>query len=120
MKRDVFYLENILDEIDILHDILSGKDIDDYLSDEILKRAVTKTFENIGESVKNVSEEVKANNPEIDWRSISGLRDIISHRYHGIDHRLIWDLYENKIGELEMEIRTVLEKIEDDTDPKGH
>ena len=113
MKRDVFYLENIIDEIDILHDILKGENIEDYLSDEILKRAVTKTFENIGESVKNLSGEVKSDHPTIDWRSISGLRDIITHRYHGIDHRLIWDLYENKIDELEKEIRKVLEKISD-------
>jgi len=109
VKRDTFYLEYILDEIEVLREMLSGKDIEDYLSDETLKRAVAKTLENIGEIVKNISDEIKSENDEIEWRDIAGLRDIITHRYHVIDHNIIWDICQNRINELEDKIRSILD-----------
>ena len=63
------------------------------------------------EMLKNLSEEIKDSNPNTDWRNISGLRDIITHRYHGIDHRLIWDIYEKKIDDLETEVDRILGEI---------
>lgn len=116
MKRDIFHLECIVDEIDILREILDNKEKEDYLSDEILKRAVTKTLENIGESVKNLSDELKMENSTIEWKDIAGLRDIITHRYHGIDHTLIWDIWEKKIDELYDSVNDILSNFEGNHD----
>jgi uncharacterized protein with HEPN domain len=111
VKRDIFHLEYILDEIAVLRDIIGDKELEEFLEDETLKRAVSKTLENIGESVKSVSERIKSEYPDTDWRNISGLRDIITHRYHGIDHLMIWDVYSNKIDDLEEQVNEILSKI---------
>ncbi len=110
MQRDEFYLRSILDEIEFLKSELHGKDYDDLVSDDVLKKAVVKTFENIGEFTRNISEGLRADHSNMEWRKIIGLRDILTHRYHGIDYLVLWDLYENRLDELE---ETVLEMLED-------
>ncbi|OHD57465.1 MAG: nucleotidyltransferase [Spirochaetes bacterium GWF1_51_8] len=59
--------------------------------------AVLRNLEIIGEAVKNLPQEYKDVHPEIEWRKIAGLRDVIIHRYFGIDDFIIWDIVTNKI-----------------------
>jgi uncharacterized protein with HEPN domain len=67
-----------------------------------------KTFENIGESARNLSDEIRDAHPAVEWRKIIGLRDILTHRYHGIDYLILWDFYENRIDELEETVNEML------------
>jgi uncharacterized protein with HEPN domain len=108
LQRDEFYLRSILEEIDFLKNELSEKDYDDLVSDEVLKKAFVKTFENIGEFTRNISEDLRSLHPNIEWRKIIGLRDVLTHRYHGIDYLVLWDLYENRLDELEETVREML------------
>lgn len=52
-----------------------------FLIDEKLKRAVSMTVLNIGELVKNITEETKKENPQVPWKAIAGMRDITAHKY---------------------------------------
>jgi uncharacterized protein with HEPN domain len=47
----------------------------------MIQDAVIRNFEIIGEAVKQISEQVKNEHPEIPWRNIAGFRDILIHRY---------------------------------------
>jgi hypothetical protein len=49
---------------------------------------------------KAVPDEFRAAHPEIPWRSMSGLRDVLAHGYFGIDDEIIWDVAKNKLREL--------------------
>jgi uncharacterized protein with HEPN domain len=44
----------------------------------------------IGDAAKNLPEDLTGTIPEIDWSGISGMRDIITHRYFRVDWHLIW------------------------------
>ena len=61
-------------------------------------------MEIIGEASKNISEEFKVKNKEIEWKELSGLRDILIHRYFGVDWKIIWDVLVNRIPGLEEKI----------------
>jgi uncharacterized protein with HEPN domain len=64
-------------------------------------------LEVIGEASKAVPETVRLSHPEVDWRKIAGLRDILIHQYFGIDAELIWDIIKNKLTALENQIRAI-------------
>lgn len=70
-----------------------------------MQKACLKSLENIGEAVKNISNQYKDENPEIEWRKIAGLRDKLIHHYFSVDWDLVWDVLENKIPELEKNLK---------------
>jgi len=110
MKSDRPFLEHIREEINFLSRETRSLQLDQLLADEILKRAVARSFEIIGEAVKNLSPEFKRSHPAVEWRKIAGLRDKLIHFYFGVDWGIVWDVIQNKLPELEKEIVKALEK----------
>jgi uncharacterized protein with HEPN domain len=78
------------------------------LEDQKTLDAVIRNLEIIGEAVKKVPDEVRASYSEIDWRRISGLRDILIHQYFGIDLDIIRDIVLHKVPQLEEAVRGIL------------
>ena len=69
----------------------------------------------IGESIKNL-EKITENDflgryPEIEWKKIKGMRDIISHHYFDVDAEIIYDVCKNHINDLAVTIKKMLEKL---------
>jgi uncharacterized protein with HEPN domain len=52
-------------------------------------RAIKNALAEIGEAVKNLPPEVKEKHPSIDWRGLSGLRDVVAHQYHRLDMEML-------------------------------
>lgn len=72
--------------------------------------AVIRNMITIGEAIKNIPEEVRSQNSEIDWRRISGLRDILVHEYFGADNEMIWGIIKNKLPVFHDQIRKILSR----------
>lgn len=79
--RDFTIILKILNEIDIGTQLLGNLNVEEFLKDEKIKRAVGMTVINIGELVKNITQETRIKYPNVQWKAIAGLRDIAIHRY---------------------------------------
>lgn len=79
--RDKIALEKIVGEISIALDIISEISFSEFNSNEVLKRAICMTVINIGELVKSLSDEIRAEYKSVPWKSIAGFRDIAAHKY---------------------------------------
>lgn len=80
-NRDRQICGKLLSEIAILKDMMDGVSREAFLTDERTSRAVCMTLINIGELVKNLTDELREEHKEIPWRSIAGLRDVTAHKY---------------------------------------
>lgn len=82
MRDDRVYLQHVRDACQkILRYTSDGRDA--FLSDERTQDAVIRNLEIIGEAVKSLSTDTKANYPEVHWKQIAGLRDKLIHEYFG-------------------------------------
>ena len=66
----------------------------------------------IGEAAKNLPASFIIAMPNIDWSGAAGLRDIIAHRYFGIDSNLVWDIVTNHVPEVLDAAIALREKID--------
>ncbi len=108
MQRDYrLYVDDIIDAIRKIEEYTKGMSFGDFEGNSLVADAVTRNLEIIGEAVKNIPEEVKKKHPEVEWKKIAGLRDIITHGYFGIDLKIVWDIVENKVTELKDNISKI-------------
>jgi uncharacterized protein with HEPN domain len=109
MPRDYkVFLEDIRDAIAKVRRYTSGLGLIGFAQDEKTVDAVVRNLELIGEAAKNIPEEVRARYTQIDWRRVTGLRNILIHQYFAIDVDILWDIVQNKLPDLEKEIQHML------------
>jgi len=112
MPRDYkAYIKDILEAIDRIESYTTNLTFDDFSESRLYQDAVVRNLEIIGEAVKRLPKRLIEKYPEIEWKKIAGLRDILIHEYFGIDTEIVWDVVENKIQELKDQILLIQSKI---------
>ena len=109
-NRDYRILVKIIDEIKIINTLVKNYDLDKFLQEERTKQAVAMTLINIGELVKNLTEELKVGNKEIPWKAIAGMRDITAHKYQTLNMGDVWVTVIEEISEFKNKLVVLLDQ----------
>lgn len=107
-RRELDFVLDIEDAIQRILEYTAGMDQEAYLHDYKTQDAVIHNLEVIGEATKNLSEPFRAMYPEVPWRDMAGTRDRLIHHYFGINQEIVWQIVENDLPELKMQIEQVL------------
>ena len=94
-RRDRIILQKVGSEIDIAQKMMGGCTLEQFRENEMLMRAVGMTVINIGELVKNLTEETRLAYPQIPWKAIAGFRDIAAHKYQTLRMEDVYETVEN-------------------------
>ncbi len=112
MKDDRAYVVYMLQCITKIEQYFqNGKE--EFLANSLIQDAVLRRLQTLAESSQRLSPELKANIPSIDWRSISGFRNILVHDYlGGIDLDITWEVVEKYLPKLKFAIAKALTKTD--------
>lgn len=113
MKKDPrLYLAQVLERIDrILEFTAEGKEA--FFADVRTQDAVIRNFEVIGEAVKRIPDDYRADHPTIPWRELAGLRDVLIHQYEGVSLNEVWRMIEKDLQPLRQAIVAMLPPLEE-------
>lgn len=112
-RNPLLYLDDILESWQKIQSYLKQSSEDDFTDDSLVLDAVVRNLEIIGESAGNIPESFRDEEPEIEWKKIKDLRNILAHEYFGVDVEIIKDLVDSKIPELEMKVAQLRERLEE-------
>ncbi len=105
------YLYDIRRAAEFIADFTAGKSLTDYENDAMLRSAVERQFEVIGESLAKLARVNQLLAQEIsDHRRIIGFRNVLIHGYAEVDNRMVWDIVRTKLPNLLSEASALLEE----------
>ena len=113
MSRDeMMYLRDIAQSCRKVLQFTEGLTQNGLIRDEKTYDAVVRNLEIIGEAAKHISDGLRNQLADIEWRKIAGLRDMLAHVYFGIDDDILWDVVKNRLPELVRAVEKFLSEHE--------
>ena len=108
MSRDDTYLVDILESAKIALDYVFDKTWDEFYEDIQCQDAVVRRIEIIGEAARRVSQETRDKHPQIPWREMTSMRNLVIHEYDVVDINQVWDTVQNKLPPLIEELAKIV------------
>lgn len=107
-RRWELFLRDMLEAARKIVRYVGSRQAGAFLADEMAYDATLRNLEIIGEAAKAIPEEIRQRYPKVDWRGVTGLRDVLAHAYFALDDATLWKIANTDIRQL----LSMLEKIE--------
>lgn len=114
------YINHILDEILKIEKSITGLTEESFISNIDLIDATVRRIEIIGEAVKNISNNLKEEYDNVEWKKIAGMRDIIIHRYFRVDLEIVWKTIKEDLPNLKQKILKIKKDLEKNVAKKSN
>ncbi|ABB15567.1 HepT-like ribonuclease domain-containing protein [Carboxydothermus hydrogenoformans] len=107
MRDYKLYLSDILESAKKILDYTKNITYDEFMLDSKTIDAVVRNLEIIGEAANKIPEKITALYPEIPWRSMIGMRNLLVHEYFGVSIKIIWETIKRDIPDLIKKIENI-------------
>jgi len=107
------FLQDILDAITDIETFTDNVEFEAFQTNREKVLAVVKSIEILGEAVKKVPADIRSQYPDIPWKSIAGMRDVLVHEYWGIDVNIIWATVQEGLPPLKAVIAEIATDVSD-------
>ncbi|MBI3258799.1 MAG: DUF86 domain-containing protein [Ignavibacteriae bacterium] len=109
MKKDPkVLLAHILDSIHLIEEYSTHVTQAKFQKNRSLQDAIIRRLEIIGEAVKNLPHPFKIKHPDIPWKQIAGMRDILIHEYFDVDLILTWKVVKQELPLIKEKLSAIL------------
>ena len=105
------YLIDVISSMEKTQDFILNMNYEDFIKDEKTVLATIRLLEIIGEASKRIPENIRKLNPDIPWKDMSGMRDILIHDYFGIDYETVWLTVNEKIPRILPLIKNLAKEV---------
>lgn len=109
MKKDPkIFIGHILESIQLIQEYSEHITPEKFKSDRGTQDKIIRRLEIIGEAVKNLTPAFKAKHPEVPWKQMAGMRDILIHEYFSVDLALTWTVVQRELPSIKEKLLPIL------------
>ncbi len=108
MKDNTLYLGHIRDAIDKIERYIFDVAFKDFSSNDMMIDAVVRELAIIGGATNNLSDGFRRSHPDIPFRDIIDMRNILIHDYAGVNTKVVWDTCKKNLPELKQLVTDIL------------
>jgi uncharacterized protein with HEPN domain len=109
------YIEDIVTQIFKIEKFVNQiTTFETFQKDEMVVYACIRALEIMGEAAKQVPDEVRQRYPQIPWRQIAGIRDVLIHAYFGVDVRVVWKTITENLPHDKLILEKILQEHDGD------
>ncbi|MBL7780064.1 MAG: DUF86 domain-containing protein [Saprospiraceae bacterium] len=111
-KRDeILFLEEVYESIDLIEKYVSGLTEKEFEENTEKQDAVLRRIEIIGEAVKNLSQKTRSQYPDLPWKEMAGMRDVVIHQYFGVTIGMVWRVATSDLILLRDRIKDIIDDL---------
>jgi uncharacterized protein with HEPN domain len=107
---EIEFIGHIFEELKFVIKTTNHLTFELFFEDEIIKRAVVRALEIVGEASKNLSNDFRQKYNQVPWKFMAGMRDKLIHDYMGVDYRLVFKTVKEDVPELFDYIEQIIEE----------
>jgi uncharacterized protein with HEPN domain len=107
-KGNLFHLVHIRENCQLAIDCVNSLSEDEFYRHSMAKYACIRFLEVIGEASKNLTEDLRTEYPELNWRAAIGMRDRLAHDYAGTDFTIVWDTVTQVLPDFLKQIEAII------------
>ena len=108
MARKIGHIiHDILDAIDQIDHITQGKTFSEFETSWQLRWLVQRGIEIISEASRGIPDDMKSTRPEIPWRQVMGIGNVLRHEYEGLSDQVIWNVVIDELPKLRVAIQAI-------------
>ena len=108
MKSDETYLKHMVEAIERLERYIGVSTYEQFCSNEMMLAATVRELEIIGEASSNLSDNFRTEHSDIEFRDATDMRNLLIHKYFGVNTRIVWDTCKNDVPVLKDFIEELL------------
>jgi uncharacterized protein with HEPN domain len=108
-KDSKIFIGHILESINLIEEYAYHLTKEKFETDHAIQDAIIRRLEIIGEAVKNIETSFKTKHPDIPWKKIAGMRDMLIHKYFDIDLSLTWTVIKRDLPSVKEKLQEILD-----------
>ncbi len=108
MKNEWLYIEHMLESTEKILFYTKDVEFEEFANSEMMQDAVIRQFQVIGQAARQLSRDMIAKLPEIEWPRIIGMRNKLVHEYFDVDLKAVWGTIREDLPALREQLKNAL------------
>ena len=109
--RNLAAISDMVRAIEEIQEDTNGLTSEDYQAQRIIRRAVERNCEIIGEAARRITPTFQSRHPEIDWRGTVGFRNVIIHQYDQVNDQEVWAIVSSMLPSLLEQLQALIQEL---------
>ena len=107
-KDPTLYADQILEAIKNIYADIDGKNLESFCADRRTRQLVERNLEILSEASRRLPDEFKQREPDIPWRNIAGIGNVLRHDYHKTNAEILWEICRKDLRNLQDAVERIL------------